>query len=412
MASREALAQGGIINLMKICYISNVYPPHVRGGAERVVAQLAREMSNRGHHVDVLTSAPWSEVEFGEIVREENGVRVHRMFHWTLYFNLFSARFPTGVRLINLIWSLINVPFALRVLLKLRTLKPDVVHTHNLAGTSFLIPLVVRALHLKHVHTVHDIQLAVASGRMLVDDEFDWVHAGWPARVFQSIQRTLWRSPSVVTAPSEWLLKFYQSKKYFRQSKLECVRHYFGVPAARATEFPQAHIARDKFTLLYVGQIVRAKGVLMLIRQFADLFERGEFPDSELIIVGTGDDQKSAEALASSCDAIQIVGARDSSRVAHLMRASDVIVVPSLLYENSPTVVIEALALGRPVSVSNVGGAAELVQHADGGWVVAPNEQAWREHLTWLSNNRQSVVQKIPLLHVPAAVPEFEKLYG
>jgi glycosyltransferase involved in cell wall biosynthesis len=93
------------------------------------------------------------------------------------------------------------------------------------------------------------------------------------------------------------------------------------------------------------------------------------------------------------------------------MRAADVVVVPSLLYENSPTVVIEALSLGRPVSVSDIGGAAELVKKFDGGWVVAPTESAWRAHLLWLSKNRDSVVQKVPLVQLPNAAAEFEKIY-
>ncbi|MCX6780716.1 MAG: glycosyltransferase, partial [Candidatus Magasanikbacteria bacterium] len=129
------------------------------------------------------------------------------------------------------------------------------------------------------------------------------------------------------------------------------------------------------------------------------------------IIVGTGSDRIEAETIASSCSAIQLVGELDSSRVAHMMRAADIIVVPSMLYENSPSVVVEALSLGRPVSVSDVGGAAELVRESDGGWVVEPTEDAWRAHILWLFKNQKTVVQRIPLLDLPNATAEFEKLY-
>lgn len=397
---------------MKICYISNLYPPHLRGGAERVVFYLAQEMAARGHDVQVITTAPWKDVQFGDETTEEKNVLVHRIFHWGFYFNLHSGHQPVWLRFLNLKWSHINFLFAYQVFQTLRRHRPDVVHTHNLAGTSYLIPLLLKLMHIKHVHTVHDIQLAVPSGRMVVGDEYDWIHNGFPARAFQWLQRMLWGSPSVVTAPSEWLLRYYRSKKYFRYSRLQTVRHYFGVPAAQSTEFPFAHINRDKFTYLYVGQMERSKGVLMMIRVFADLFERGELSDAELIMVGTGEDLKSAGVIASSCSAIKIVGDVDSSRVAHMMRSSDVIVVPSLLYENSPSVVTESLSLGRPVSVSDVGGAAELVRACDGGWVIEPHEAAWREHVLWLFNNRQTVVQKVPLLRLPNAAPEFEKLYG
>lgn len=397
---------------MKICYISNLYPPHVRGGAERIVARLAYEMGQRGHETHVITSAPWRDVQFGETQRMEGPVRVHRIFHWTCYFNLESGRQPVWLRVINLSWTCKNFIFAARVYKILKRLQPDVVHTHNLAGTSFLIPIVIKMLHIKHVHTAHDIQLAVASGRMCAGDELDWIHSGWLARLFQGWQRAVWDSPAIVTAPSEWLLKYYKSKKYFPYSRLQTVRNYFGAPVAAPTEFPHAHIAREKFTMLYVGQIERAKGVLMLITMLSDLYSRSEMNNVELIIVGTGEDLKSAEIMASPCPAIQVVGDMDSSRVAHMMRAADVLVVPSMLYENSPSVVIEALSLGRPVSVSDIGGAAELVKQFDGGWAVAPTEAAWRAHLLWLSKNRDSVVQKVPLVQLPNAAAEFEKIYA
>lgn len=201
---------------MKICYISNLYPPHVRGGAERVVARLAAEEHARGHLVHVITSAPLNRVQFSEHISNEAGVIVHRIFHWTFFFNIDSGHQALFARLLNLKWSLVNFLFAWRVARILRKIKPDVVHTHNLAGTSFLLPALIKALGIKHIHTVHDVQLAVASGRLCVGEEFDWIHAGFLARGFQFFQRALWASPSVVTAPSAWLLDYYRSKNIFR----------------------------------------------------------------------------------------------------------------------------------------------------------------------------------------------------
>ncbi|MCX6781457.1 MAG: glycosyltransferase, partial [Candidatus Magasanikbacteria bacterium] len=134
---------------MKICLISNLYAPHIRGGAERVVAQLARDLSARGHDVHVITSAPWREVGFGSTQRLEHGVKVHRLFHWCFYFNLTSGHQPFFLRAMNLIWSHLNIPFAWHTIKIAQELKPDVVHTHNLSGTSFLIPVFLRATGVK-----------------------------------------------------------------------------------------------------------------------------------------------------------------------------------------------------------------------------------------------------------------------
>lgn len=397
---------------MKIALITNLYPPYARGGAEKVVEMLAHELVSRGDEVEVITSAPWKDVQFGSLFREERGVIVHRVFHWCLYFNGFSSRKPTWLRLINLGWTGKNILFAWAVWNILRERKFDVIHTHNLAGTSFLIPLMIRFLKVRHVHTLHDIQLAIPSGRMMVGEEHEWINRGIFTRLFQWYQKLVWSNVSVVTAPSEWLLKYYTTKKYFKHSETKLIRHYFGVRAAKPTEFPSAHISRERFTYLYVGQIERAKGVLMVIRQFADLRASGEISeDAELIIAGSGSDESIARVMASVCPQISCVGQIDAARITHMMRSADIIIVPSLLYENSPNVVIEALSLGRPVSVSRVGGASELVQATDGGWIVEPNETAWRHHLAWLFKNQRSVIQKVPLLQLPNAVDAFRTTY-
>lgn len=391
---------------MKICLISNLYPPYVRGGAEYVVQQLARGLVARGHRVHVVTTAPFSRVFFGTQVVIEDGVVVHRTFHWNLFFTLSSGRRPVWLRLLAHAWTLKNVLLAWRVSEILQHGRFDVVHTHNLAGTSFFIPVMIRGFKIPHVHTVHDIQLAIPSGRLLVGEEFARINCGWPVRMFQWAQRKLWKSPAVVTSPSAWLLQYYRVHKFFARSRQEVVRHFFS-PALAA----EVHVPREKFTIVFVGQIERAKGAVMIAQLFAELHGQGFAENAELVMVGAGTDSLVAHTLTATCPSVQFVGAIAHERVQTFLRVADVLVVPSLLYENSPNVVIEALSVNCPVSVSDVGGAAELVQENDGGWVVEPTEAAWRAHLLWLLQNREIVVQKRPQLKTTDPIAHFEQLY-
>jgi glycosyltransferase involved in cell wall biosynthesis len=52
----------------------------------------------------------------------------------------------------------------------------------------------------------------------------------------------------------------------------------------------------------------------------------------------------------------------------------DALVIPSIWYENSPNVILEAFASGTPVMASNLGGMAELVQHGVNGCLFEPND--------------------------------------
>ncbi len=62
-------------------------------------------------------------------------------------------------------------------------------------------------------------------------------------------------------------------------------------------------------------------------------------------------------------------GVYDHGEVSRVLRELDIIVIPSLWYENSPNSILEALAHGTPVIASNHGGMAELVQHEKNGLV-------------------------------------------
>ncbi len=397
---------------MKLCIISNLYPPYVRGGAERIAERLAEESAARGDVVHVITSAPFSHTGFGDALHVERGVHVHRLFHSNVYFNLYSSHHAFFLRFVSFVWTEFNFVYAFHVWKLLREIKPDVIHTHNLAGTSFLIPRVIKLLRIPHIHTVHDIQLAIPSGRLLVGEEFDFINSGALVLAFQWLQRKLWGSPRIITAPSEWLLSYYRTRKYFRGSRFQLVRHFFPPEQSLALRDSQAHIKRPQFTLVYVGQMERAKGVIMLVQLFGALCTEGLAQNAELIFVGTGADEKIVATLAAPFKQISVLGHLHHDEVEAVIRSADVVLVPSLLYENSPTIVVEALAAGRPLVVSDVGGAAELVRATpDGGFVVEPNETAWREQLAGLLQNPQTVLQMNPQFTAPSSVLAFHELY-
>ena len=68
-----------------------------------------------------------------------------------------------------------------------------------------------------------------------------------------------------------------------------------------------------------------------------------------------------------------VLGTRSHTDVLGYMQEATVVVVPSLVYENQPTVILEALAVGCGVIASNVGGISETLGKA--GWIVKPGDR-------------------------------------
>jgi glycosyltransferase involved in cell wall biosynthesis len=73
--------------------------------------------------------------------------------------------------------------------------------------------------------------------------------------------------------------------------------------------------------------------------------------------------------LADGDPAIQFMGPFDRTQVADVFSQLDVVVVPSVWFENAPVVIAEAFAAGKPVICTDLSGMTELVQHEVNGLV-------------------------------------------
>ncbi|HTE51910.1 MAG TPA: glycosyltransferase [Kofleriaceae bacterium] len=130
--------------------------------------------------------------------------------------------------------------------------------------------------------------------------------------------------------------------------------------------------------LLYVGHLKESKGVVDLGHAYAALVaERAsaDRPDAELVVVGDGDARGAMEAAAAGAPGLRLVGAVPHDQVPRWMAAADVVVLPSW-NEGTPNVVIEALASGRRVVATDVGGIPDLVTSPLFGELVPARQPA------------------------------------
>ena len=91
----------------------------------------------------------------------------------------------------------------------------------------------------------------------------------------------------------------------------------------------------------------------------------GQTTNYKLHIIGTGSKFAQAKKLAANNPNIIFHGYQPA---AEFLAQADHIIVPSLCYENSPTVIFESLSAGVPVIASNLGGISELIQNKINGY--------------------------------------------
>ncbi len=127
--------------------------------------------------------------------------------------------------------------------------------------------------------------------------------------------------------------------------------------------------------ILYVGRLDALKGLRELIESASRLASR--HPRLQLAFVGEGlfrEELQKRAAASALPDRVHLPGACSSPAVAQWMTAADVFCLPSYS-EGCPNVLVEALACGRPVVGTAVGGIPELVT-ADCGILVPPRDSA------------------------------------
>jgi teichuronic acid biosynthesis glycosyltransferase TuaC len=111
--------------------------------------------------------------------------------------------------------------------------------------------------------------------------------------------------------------------------------------------------------LLYVGRLEEEKGAIDLLEAFARLAPGR--PDAQLVLVGGGKARGACEAVAARIGAqVRLVGPQPHDDVTRWLAACDALSLPSW-NEGTPNVIIEALASGRRVVASRVGGIPALV---------------------------------------------------
>jgi glycosyltransferase involved in cell wall biosynthesis len=126
--------------------------------------------------------------------------------------------------------------------------------------------------------------------------------------------------------------------------------------------------------LVCVGRLCEQKGQLILLEAVCKLKDRGIY--FQLVLAGDGEMRPEIERLIfyhSLQEHVRITGWISSQQVRQELQAARAMVLPSFA-EGLPVVIMEAMALERPVISTTVAGIPELVRHGTDGWLVPPGD--------------------------------------
>lgn len=322
---------------MKIVLVSDYYLPYFGGGVERVVEELAHNLVNFGHEVRVLTFNPdgWPNQETSD------GVEI--------------VRIPA----VNL-QPIVGVPAALHAGLRLGRFldDADVIHAHNIF---FLLSLLTALSRPKAplVTTMHVGSLEHLPGVL-----------GSFGRMYErSVGRYILHRSDAVTAVSASVAR--HAADLHTTSPVHLIPNSVDVQRFRPPAGTGPDDA-DRQSVLFLGRFSRNKGPQDLIAAIPQVLS--VVPGASFEFVGEG---PLRESMAKQMAELGLNGnARIRGKVPDVvpvLQGASVVTRPSLT-EGMPLAVMEAMACGKPVVATRVGGTADLIRDGETGILFDPGD--------------------------------------
>ena len=355
------------------------------GGPARHVVWLTKALQDDEFQTTLIAgSVPPGEDDMGYFA-DENGVR-------PVYLREMSREIsPSDTRSLLKLYRLIKAE------------KPDIIHTHTAkAGTLGRIAgsmyrwltwgtLVGRPRRIRMVHTFH--------GHV-----FHSYYSPAKTRAFLAIERTLARATDRIVVLSDQQLD--EINKKFRVGNLErfavvplgiAIEQFDSDPSVRQKLRAEFGVQESDVVVGFVGRLTEIKNISLLLHAAARIRER---KDVKFAIVGDGHLRPDLEQKAASLDiGSNTIFLGNRSDISDIYSALDIVALTSL-NEGTPLSLIEAMAAGKPVISTGVGGVRDLlgaVREEYGGFSICDRgirvesfEPAdYQAGLTYLVENRR-----------------------
>ena len=332
------------VSKLKVAMLIQSYHPLV-GGAERQLAALATILDNKGVEIHILTRR-YQGLEPYQLI---NNIPVHRL----------PVPGPKAVA---------SLAFTCSAITLLRRLRPDVIHAHQMRSPA------TTAAFAKLLFGVPVLVKVLRGGKLgdlakLRRKPFGRFRLGLQKRLvdrFLIISREIDRELQGEGIPAEG--------RFFLPN---------GVDTGRFSPLPpeeRPHLRRklgipDALLAIYAGRLSPEKRVQHLLEIWPRV--RNKYPQAALLILGSGDQEEYLKERMGV--GVHFLGQVED--VAPYYQAGDLFILPSET-EGLSNALLEAMSSGLAVIASSVGGSPDLINHAQNGWLVPPNDTAALEEAT------------------------------
>lgn len=260
-----------------------------------------------------------------------------------------------------------------RMIIFLLKERPIIIHSHTpKAGLiSMLSGFIVGIPH--RLHTVAGLPLVETTGNK--------------RRLLIHVEKIIYKCATKVYPNSLGLLQIILKEKICTPDKVKIIGHgssngidtnYFNpsIYNDKKSDLKKKYdIGNDDFVFIYIGRLVKDKGLNELISAFINAFS--DAPKVKLLLVGNFENNlspldDSTISYIKTTPNIRLLGYKDDIRP--YLAMSDIFVFPSYR-EGFPNVVMQSLSMNVPVIANNINGCNELVIDGQNGYLIPPKDK-------------------------------------
>jgi len=356
---------------LKILMIDKYY--FIKGGAERYFFELAKIFESKGHEV----------IPFSMKHPQNYETSWEKYFVDNIDFNPESKfqKVVTGIR------SMVRITYSIQAKKRMERLldkvKPDVAHLHMIDHqiSPSILP-VLKSRGIPVIQTVHTYKPVCPSYRLYNMGKNEICEKCLDGNYYHAIIEKCHKGSYAASFMlafemyvHKWLglytknIDLYHVPSMFMGQKLvqggiekDKIHHLFYT--IDLNSYPVRYDSDDYF--VYYGRLSAEKGVPVLLKAFSKVKKQ------KLKIIGTGPEEKNLKKLSEELGLnkwVEFTGPVYGDELKKIVSGAQFVVVPSEWYDNSPLVMYESLAMGKPVIGSNMGGIPELIKNGEDGYI-------------------------------------------
>ncbi len=389
---------------VKTAIVSDFLPRYHRtwSGAEMIAMTLSQMLKSRGCEVFFAT------IPFDFPETKDNGCRVCPVNTPLKKLGTISRNFPVDVAAINNLYQLFKRE------------RPEVVHIN--AKYLFLPAMIAcKLLGIATAFTVPDYFILCPTTFLRKTDDticsryqgghclecISALNAEHPGSMENVLHKLIKKTPKFILGlpfylrAEEFNYFISQVDAFVTLSKSSQKRMIdYGIPAGKVSHIYHYKLGRPQETkvemsspaIMFAGKLCKENGTDVLLSAFAET--RKHIPQARLYLIGWAEEsykvtlENAIRELGP--EAVTVLGKRENAEILSLISKSDAVVVPHQWpKEFGPVILIEALACGKPVITSRIGGTDEFVTDNETGFLVEDyrNPTAFAEKMVYLLSN-------------------------